>query len=93
MDFELIASYRLSEICLGPVLTESVVLGHAAVPWSVVHGHVRPQLIPLLRPLLRVLPSVMQPNSTFRTEEEKPFRTRLSLNSEHSDESGCSSER
>jgi hypothetical protein len=52
-----------------PVLVAgSVVLGHAAAPRGVVHGHVGPQLVPLLRPLLRVLlPSLVQPSSTFRT--------------------------
>lgn len=37
----------------------------------VVHGHVRPQPIPLLRPLLGVLPSVMQPDSTLPIQKEK----------------------
>jgi hypothetical protein len=87
-------SIWLSEICLRHILlAESVVLGHAAVPWGVVHGHVWSQLIPLLRPLLRVLPSVMEPNSTFRTEMKRTFRTQSSLNSEHSDGRGYNSER
>lgn len=46
-----------------------VVLGYSTVPGLVVHGHERPQLIPFLFPLLRVLLSVVQPNGIFSMEK------------------------
>jgi hypothetical protein len=59
--------YRLIE-----GLSGSVVLGIVMpLPFSVVHGHVRPHLHPLLRPLLRVRVSVRQPNSTFAVHKRK----------------------
>jgi hypothetical protein len=71
---------------------ESVVLRHAPVPWLVIHGHVRPQPIPLLRPLLGVLPSVVQPNSTFnQTKQTFSELAQSSLNSGHSDQRVSSS--
>jgi hypothetical protein len=53
---------------------ESVVLGDVPLIEFfvvVVHGQVRPQLHPLLRPLLPVCPSVVQPNSTFAIQQKR----------------------